>query len=219
MRTILRRRPRRMPVALGWLLGMALPLAAQSALAQTGGGPSKSGEQAEQIDLNSPKNLLYLDLPAGRVVIRMRPDKAPNHVARIKELTRRNFYDGLIFHRVIDGFMAQTGDPTGTGTGGSSLPDLKAEFNDLMHLRGTVSMARTDDPDSANSQFFIMFQPRSSLDDNYTVWGRVVRGMEHVDAIARGEPPAEPTQIVRMRVAADVIDAPQTSDRTGEDGS
>jgi len=195
--------------ALG-LMGAAIILAAPPTLAQADSKP---------IDLNSPDNLLYLDLPSGRVVIRMRPDKAPNHVARIKKLTRRNFYDGLIFHRVIDGFMAQTGDPTGTGTGGSSLPDLEAEFNDQMHLRGTVSMARANDPDSANSQFFIMFQPRSALDGNYTVWGRVIRGMEHVDAIARGEPPANPTQLIRMRVAADVVEEKDAAQGTGDGGA
>jgi len=206
---------------------MALGLALISAALALAGLPAAAaGQQAgdgqgESIDLNSPENLLYLDLPTGRVVIQMRPDKAPNHVARIKELTRRNFYDGLIFHRVIEGFMAQTGDPTGTGSGDSSLPDLKAEFNSLLHLRGTVSMARTEDPDSANSQFFIMFQPRHSLDGNYTVWGRVIDGMEHVDAIARGEPPAEPTPIVRMRVAADVSGDEETAGGTAhsEDGA
>lgn len=176
----------------------SLSLLGAPAMAQPAGA-------ADAVDLNSPENLLYMELPTGRVVIRMRPDKAPGHVARIKELTRRNFYDGLVFHRVIEGFMAQGGDPEGTGGGGSSLPDLEAEFNDLLHMRGTVSMARTDDPDSANSQFFIMFTRNPSLDKKYTVWGRVIKGMEHVDAIARGEPPAEPTEIVSMRVAADVM--------------
>lgn len=156
-----------------------------------------------QIDLNDPENILYLDLPTGRVTIQMRPDKAPRHVERVKELVRRNFYDGLVFHRVIEGFMAQAGDPLGTGAGGSSLPDLEAEFNDLPHLRGTVSMARTNEPNSANSQFFIMFNRMFSLDGQYTVWGRVTGGMEHVDAINRGEPPLEPTPIVKMSIAAD----------------
>lgn len=158
---------------------------------------------AQSFDPADPENILYLDLPTGRVTIQMRPDKAPGHVARIKELVRRNFYDGLVFHRVIEGFMAQTGDPLGTGVGGSDLPDLKGEFNDLLHLRGTVSMARTNDPNSANSQFFIMFSRVPSLDGEYTVWGRVTAGMEHVDAIARGEPPMEPTAIVKMTLAAD----------------
>lgn len=162
--------------------------------------------QAQTVDLNDPENLLWLELPTGRVVIQMRPDKAPRHVARIKELVRRNFYDGLVFHRVVEGFMAQGGDPEGTGGGGSSLPDLEAEFNDLPHMRGTVSMARTNDPNSANSQFFIMFNRMSTLDGTYTAWGRVISGMEHVDAIARGEPPLEPTKILCMRIAADMME-------------
>lgn len=158
------------------------------------------------------ENLLLLDLSTGgRVTIWLRPDVAPNHVARIKELVRRGFYDGIIFHRVIDGFMAQTGDPTGTGEGGSDLPDLKAEFNYLPHVRGAVSMARTDQPDTANSQFFIVFMPRMSLDNKYTVFGRVLSGMEFVDAIARGEPPANPTRIVQASIAADNKPAPDFS--------
>jgi cyclophilin family peptidyl-prolyl cis-trans isomerase len=150
-----------------------------------------------------PENTLYLDLPYGRVVIKLRPDLAPNHVARVKELAREGFYDGIIFHRVIDGFMAQTGDPTGTGTGGSDKPDLKAEFTDTPFVRGVVGAARTADPDSANSQFFIMFDESPSLNGQYTVWGEVVEGMEFVDRIKRGEPPADPDKIVRMQVAAD----------------
>jgi len=149
------------------------------------------------------ENTLYLDLETGRVVIAMRPDKAPKHVERIKQLVREGFYDGLIFHRVIEGFMAQGGDPLGTGTGGSG-QNLPAEFNDLPHMRGTVSMARAASPDSADSQFFICFNRSSFLDGEYTVWGRVVGGMEHVDAINRGEPPANPSKIIRMQVAADV---------------
>lgn len=149
------------------------------------------------------ENTLYLDLESGRVVIAMRPDKAPKHVERIKQLVREGFYDGLIFHRVIEGFMAQGGDPLGTGTGGSG-QNLPAEFNDLPHMRGTVSMARAATPDSADSQFFICFNRSSFLDGDYTVWGRVVAGMEHVDAINRGEPPANPSKIIRMQVAADV---------------
>ncbi len=149
------------------------------------------------------ENTLYLDLEAGRVVIAMRPDVAPNHVARIKELVRQGFYDGVIFHRVIPGFMAQTGDPTGTGTGGSG-QNINAEFNNLPHLRGTVSMARAGDPNSADSQFFICFDRSGFLDGDYTAWGRVIGGMEFVDTIAPGEPPAEPTKIVKMRIAADV---------------
>jgi peptidylprolyl isomerase len=129
-------------------------------------------------------------------------------VERVRSLARQGFYDGVVFHRVIDGFMAQTGDPTGTGQGGSELPDLKAEFNELPHMRGTVSMARAEDHDSANSQFFIMFQPRLRLDRRYTVFGRVIAGMGHVDAIARGEPPAEPTRVLQASIAADNRPAP-----------
>jgi peptidylprolyl isomerase len=150
-----------------------------------------------------PNNTLYLDLKDGRVVIKLMPDIAPNHVARIKELTKKGFYDGLVFHRVIDGFMAQTGDPTGTGTGGSDLPDLKAEFNDYNFGRGAIGAARTNDPDSANSQWFICFDDCSFLNKQYTVWGQVVSGMEFVDKITRGEPPANPDKIVKMQLAAD----------------
>ncbi len=150
------------------------------------------------------ENTLYLDLDAGRVVIKLRPDLAPKHVARIKELAREGFYDGIIFHRVIPGFMAQTGDPTGTGRGGSDKPDLPAEFSKEPYVRGTVGMARTSDPNSANSQFFIMFAPAPHLNGQYTVWGQVVEGMEYVDRLAAGEPPSHPDKIVRMRVAADV---------------
>lgn len=157
-----------------------------------------------------PENILYLDLSTGgRVAILMRPDMAPGHVERIKTLVRRGFYDGIIFHRVIEGFMAQTGDPQGTGQGGSDLPDLKAEFNALPHLRGTVSMARTQEPDSANSQFFIMFMPMTgTMDGNYTGWGRVISGMEFVDKIARGEPPANPSRILKASIAADNVPPP-----------
>ena len=134
------------------------------------------------------ENTLYLDVPAGRVVIALRPDLAPNHVARIKELAREGFYDGILFHRVIDGFMAQTGDPKGNGTGGSG-QKLAAEFSKEKHVRGTVSMARAQDPDSADSQFFICFAPAPFLDGKYTIWGKVTSGMEYIDAIAKGEPP------------------------------
>jgi peptidylprolyl isomerase len=152
-----------------------------------------------------PENLLYLDLSdGGRVTIWLRPDAAPLMVERVKTLTRQHFYDGLLFHRVIDGFMAQGGDPKGDGTGGSTLPDMKAEFNFLPHVRGAVSSAREGDKeDSANSQFFIMFAPRLSLDHKYTVFGRVLDGMQYVDAIARGEPPAHPTKILHAYIAAD----------------
>lgn len=152
------------------------------------------------------ENVLNLDLSTGgRVIIQLRPDKAPRHVERIKELARQHFYDGLLFHRVVDGFMAQTGDPKGTGEGGSQLPDLKAEFNDLPHVRGAVAMARAESPDSANSQFYIMFQPLLRLDGKYTVFGRVIEGMGYVDTIARGEPPANPSRIVRASIGADNV--------------
>ena len=150
------------------------------------------------------ENTLYIDLPKGRVTIQLRPDLAPGHVARIKELAREGFYDGTPFHRVIDGFMAQGGDPTGTGTGGSKKPNLKAEFSAEPHVRGVCSMARASDPNSANSQFFICFGDAKFLDRNYTVWGKVTSGMELVDALKRGEPVRDPDRIVTMRVAADV---------------
>jgi len=154
-----------------------------------------------------PENTLYLDLKDGRVVIELKPDLAPNHVARIKELTRQGFYDGLVFHRVIDGFMAQTGDPQGNGTGGSG-QKLKAEFSNYKHIRGTTSMARAQDPNSADSQFYIMFAPAPHLDRQYTVWGQVVQGMEFVDNIKKGSPSrngsvTDPDRIVKMQVAAD----------------
>ena len=154
------------------------------------------------------ENTLYMDLEAGRVVIEMRPELAPRHVARIKRLARAGFYDGVVFHRVIDGFMAQGGDPTGTGTGGSG-DKLPAEFSDEPHVRGTASMARARDPDSADSQFFIMFAPAPHLDGQYTVWGKVVSGMAYVDRLKRGDGRrggvvTDPDRIVRMRVAGDV---------------
>ncbi len=150
------------------------------------------------------ENTLLLDLKDGQVTIEMRPDLAPKHVERIKTLTRQGFYDGVVFHRVIDGFMAQTGDPTGTGTGGSELPDLPAEFNKENFGRGTIGMARTNDPNSANSQFFICFKDCSFLNGQYTIWGQVTSGMETVDKITRGEPPSNPDKIVKLQVAADV---------------
>jgi cyclophilin family peptidyl-prolyl cis-trans isomerase len=149
---------------------------------------------------------LVMDLKTGPVKIKLRPDLAPNHVARIKELTGKGFYDGIVFHRVIPGFMAQTGDPTGTGSGGSDLPDLKAEFSPEKHKRGTLSMARSSSPNSANSQFFIVFADAPWLDKQYTVWGQVVEGMEHVDALKKGGEhnngaiSGEPDKIVKMRV-------------------
>jgi peptidylprolyl isomerase len=160
----------------------------------------------------SEENILYLDLSTGgRVKIVMRPDAAPNHVDRVRTLTREHFYDGLIFHRVIDGFMAQGGDPTGTGQGGSKYPDLKAEFNDLPHVRGAVAMARAQSPDSANSQFYIVLQPVLKLDRTYTIWGRVVDGMQYVDAIEKGEPPENPSKIIRASIGADHVPPPAPS--------
>ncbi len=160
-----------------------------------------------------PENTWVLDLSnGGRVSIQLRPDAAPSHVERIKALTRSGFYNGLSFHRVIEGFMAQGGDPAGTGAGQSDLPDLAAEFNDLPHLRGTVAMARTQDPNSANSQFYIMFVPRMAMDRDYTVFGRVVSGMDAVDRIARGEPPAQPTRIVRASIGSDNVPPPTAAE-------
>ena len=150
-----------------------------------------------------PENTLVLETTKGRVVIALRPDLAPNHVERIKTLARRGFYDNVAFHRVIEGFMAQTGCPQGTGTGGSDLPDLKAEFNAEPHKRGVCSMARSSQPNSANSQFFICFDDATFLDNKYTVWGKVVEGMDNVDQIKRGEPVRDPDRIVSMRVMAD----------------
>ena len=150
-----------------------------------------------------PENTLIIETTQGRVVIELRPDLAPNHVARIKELARQGFYDGIVFHRVIDGFMAQTGCPNGTGTGGSKLPNLKAEFNTEPHVRGVCSMARAASPDSANSQFFICFDDATFLDRKYTVWGKVVEGMENVDKIKRGEPVQNPDKMISVKVAAD----------------
>ena len=151
-----------------------------------------------------PENTIYMDLPQGRVVIELRPDIAPAHVNRIKELAREGFYDGVPLHRVIDGFMAQTGDPTGTGSGGSKLPNLPAEFSKEHFARGTLGMARTSDPNSANSQFFIMFADGAFLDGNYTVFGKVRSGMDCVDQINKGEPPANPDKIVRLKVQKDI---------------
>src|SRR5262249_21471266 len=150
----------------------------------------------------SPEDTLILDTTKGRVVIAMRPDLAPGHVARIKELVRKGFYDGIVFHRVIDGFMAQTGCPQGTGTGGSG-QKLKAEFNKEPHERRTVSMARAQKPDSGDSEFFICFDDARYLDNQYTAWGNVTEGMENVDKIKRGEPVQNPDKIVTAKIAAD----------------
>ncbi len=150
-----------------------------------------------------PENTLIIETTKGRVVIELLPDLAPQHVERIKKLAREGFYDGVPFHRVIEGFMAQTGCPNGTGTGGSSYPNLAAEFNAEPHVRGVCSMARAQSPDSANSQFFIVFDDASFLDKKYTVWGKVIEGMENVDKIKRGEPVQSPDKMVSVKVAAD----------------
>ncbi len=154
-------------------------------------------------DIKDPENTLIIETTQGQIVIEMRPDLAPKHVDRIKQLAREGFYDGIVFHRVIDGFMAQTGCPQGTGTGGSKYPDLQAEFNAEPHVRGTCSMARSNAPNSANSQFFICFDDAGFLDRKYTVWGSVIDGMENVDNIKRGEPVPNPDKMISMKVAAD----------------
>ncbi len=154
--------------------------------------------------IKDPENTLIIETTKGKVVIEMRPDLAPDHVAHIKKLAREGFYDGIVFHRVIDGFMAQTGCPRGQGTGGSKYPNLKAEFNAEPHVRGTCSMARSSMPDSANSQFFICFDDARFLDKQYTVWGKVIEGMENVDKIKRGEPVQNPDKMTSVKVAADV---------------
>jgi len=183
-----------------WALGLAI------AAMITMGGCLVSENTAEAASLD-PENTLIMELPAGKVVIAMRPDLAPNHVARIKELVREGFYDGTPFHRVIPGFMAQGGDPTGTGMGGSG-KHLKAEFSKAKHVRGTVSMARAQDPNSADSQFFICFAPAPFLDGKYTIWGEVVEGMDVVDQIKKGTSSnngevRDPTKIVSVKVKAD----------------
>ena len=154
-------------------------------------------------EIKDRENALIMETTKGKVVIELLPDVAPKHVARIKELAREKFYDGVVFHRVIDGFMAQGGDPTGTGMGGSDKPNLPAEFSNVPHVRGTCSMARSSSPNSANSQFFICFDDASFLNRQYTVWGQVIEGMANVDKIKRGEPVKDPDSIVTMRVAAD----------------
>jgi cyclophilin family peptidyl-prolyl cis-trans isomerase len=184
---------------------LALPLLAIALIAAR---PAPVPVPAPEPSINAPAeivankaNHLFLDLSTGGTVeIVLRPDLAPHHIERIQALVRRGFYDGLSFHRVIPGFMAQGGDPKGTGEGGSELPDLKAEFTTVPFLRGSVGAARANSPDSANSQFFIMFAPHPDLDNNYTVIGRVVAGMDAVDAIAPGEPPEQPTKIVKAHL-------------------
>jgi peptidylprolyl isomerase len=157
-------------------------------------------------ETRDPENTLVIETTKGRVVIAMRPDLAPKHVERIKQLAREGFYDGVVFHRVIDGFMAQTGCPKGTGTGGSSYPNLPAEFSAEPHVRGVCSMARAQAPNSANSQFFICFDDARFLDRQYTVWGKVIEGMDNVDKIKRGEPVRDPDRMTSVRVAADAAE-------------
>jgi cyclophilin family peptidyl-prolyl cis-trans isomerase len=194
----------------GLIAMLAATLLAGPAMAQSKAmeEAAKAGQATKQRYTPPPttdlENTWLLDLSSGgRVSIWLRPDVAPDMVRRIKNLTRRKFYDGLTFHRVIDGFMAQGGDPQGDGTGGSDLPDVKAEFNYLPHVRGAVAAARAQDENSANSQFYIMLMPRLSLDGKYTVFGRVLEGMQYVDAIEKGEPPANPTRILHAYIAAD----------------
>ncbi|MDV7340149.1 peptidylprolyl isomerase [Terasakiella sp. A23] len=160
------------------------------------------------VDIKDPENTLFLDLKDGRVTIELRPDLAPKHCERLKMLAREGFYDGVVFHRVIDGFMAQGGDPTGTGMGGSDHPDLPAEFSDEPHIEGSCSMARSMDPNSANSQFFLCLDAAPHLDNQYTFWGQIIDGMEHVHAIKKGSPfdngsVEDPDSIIKMQVAAD----------------
>lgn len=200
-------------------LGLASPVLAQEADAPaapaaeaTTETPAAPPAMTPDQYINNPEYMLDLDLSTGgRVVIQLYPNVAPNHVERVKQLARAGFYDGVKFHRVIEGFMAQTGDPTATGQGGSQLPDLKAEFNPTPHLRGILSMARAESEDSANSQFFIMLQPRFALDRRYTAFGRVVSGMQYVDAIHRGEPPEVMSRMVQVSVAADNKPMPPAS--------
>ncbi|QIK97124.1 peptidylprolyl isomerase [Sphingomonas sp. HDW15A] len=167
-----------------------------------------------------PANRLNIELSSGgTVVVQLRPDAAPNHVYRVQQLATSGFYNGLTFHRVIPGFMAQGGDPQGTGAGGSQLPDIAAEFNSLPHMRGVISMARSESPDSANSQFFIVLAPTMRLDKKYTAFGRVISGMQYVDGIAPGEPPAAPTKIVRMWIDGPLPAAPAVAQATAEPAS
>jgi len=210
------------------MVSAALGLAAlQSAPASAQDAPTQTPMTAEEATVywsldtsleSDPDNILLLDLSnGGRVAIRLKPEWAPNHVERIKTLARQGFYNGVIFHRVIEGFMAQTGDPTGTGMGGSELPDLEEEFNKVPHLRGSVSAAREgSDENSANSQFFIVFYPTMQLDRKYTNFGRVIAGMQFVDQIQRGQPPANPTRILQASIASEYKAPPTTTPMTGE---
>ncbi|AKM09768.1 peptidylprolyl isomerase [Croceicoccus naphthovorans] len=218
------------PIALAASLMIATPVAAQDdALAETSAVEEAPVEAAPvpidpktywTVDTSldhDPENILFLDLSnGGRVAIRLKPEWAPQHVDRIKTLTQQGFYNGVIFHRVIEGFMAQTGDPTGTGMGGSELPDLKAEFNKVPHLRGTVAAARAQEEDSANSQFFIVFYPTMQIDRKYTNFGRVIAGMNYVDSISRGSPPPSPTKILQASLGSQHLAPPATTPMTGE---
>jgi peptidylprolyl isomerase len=163
------------------------------------------GAMGVAVAADDPQNTLYMDVDGGRIIIKLLPDIAPKHVAQMKKLVSRHFFDGQVFHRVIEGFMAQTGDPTGTGSGGSYEPNLPAEFTPTPYKRGTIGMARTQDPNSANSQFFICFTDTgcNALRGQYTVWAEVVKGMELVDKLAAGEPPEQPSKIVKLQLAAD----------------
>ena len=193
---------------------LALPLMALALVAAKPAPPAApvASLTAPAAVAADPANRLNIELSSGgTVVLQLRPDIAPNHVHRIQTLASQGFYNGLTFHRVMPGFMAQGGDPQGTGQGGSTLPDLAAEFNDLPHLRGVLSMARAEAPNSANSQFFIVLAPTFKLDHNYTAFGRVVEGMTAVDGIAVGEPPAEPTRIVRATIGGPLPAAPPTA--------
>jgi peptidylprolyl isomerase len=183
-------------------LAQYLPPFTLALFPQAGRGDNEKGifRMAEYKD---PENTLLIETSKGPVVIELRPDLAPQHVERIKTLAREGFYDGIVFHRVIDGFMAQTGCPQGRGTGGSSYENLPAEFNAEPHIRGVCSMARSSNPNSANSQFFIVFDDARFLDKQYTVWGKVIEGMDNVDQINKGEPPKNPDKMIKVRVAAD----------------
>ena len=202
-------------------LFLLLVTGSSAAMAQQGPSAAELKPLPELPKMAGPSNLpgmvtsftaedvLVLDLSTGgRVRIVMRPDAAPHHVERIRILARQGFYDGTVFHRVIEGFMAQGGDPTGTGQGGSKLPDIEAEFNDLPHVRGAVAMARAQGENSANSQFYIVLQPVLKLDRSYTVWGRVISGMQYVDTIEKGEPPANPSRIIKASIEADTVPPP-----------
>lgn len=182
------------------LIAFALAMVAMPALVEA----QAPAPAAKALD---PENTLVIELKSGKVTIQLRPDLAPKHVERVKQLARDKFYDGIVFHRVIAGFMAQTGDPTGTGTGGSKLGKLKAEFTPTPFERGTVGAARSASPDSADSQFFICFTHTPFLNGQYTVWGKVVDGMQHVDQIAKGEPPASPDKMLKVYVLADAAKA------------